>query len=183
VQQFSCFVAMNTKYIPAELRQTLLPIHNPGFCIFRKKIFMAELKTKPNDAPVEKFLNGIKEKDKRDDCFVLLELIKKTTKQEPKMWGNSIVGFGTFHYKGASGREGDWFVTGFSPRKQNMTVYFCMGFRHLAPLMQDLGKYKTGMGCLYFKKLADINMNVLKEMLKANQKELDVINKQKKQAV
>lgn len=144
---------------------------------------MAELKTKPNDAPVEKFLNSIKEKDKREDSFALLELIKKTTKQEPRMWGGSIVGFGSYHYKYASGREGDWFVTGFSPRKQNMTLYFCVGFQNLAPLMKDLGKFKTGVGCLYFNKLADINLNVLKEMLKANKKELDAIIKQKKQAV
>jgi hypothetical protein len=144
---------------------------------------MAVLKTKPNDTPVENFLNSIKEKDKRDDCFVLLELIKKTTKQEPKMWGKSLVGFGNYHYQYTSGRKGDWFVTGFSPRKQNMTVYFSAGFQNLVPLMKSLGNYKTGVGCLYFKKLADINMNVLKEMLKANLKELDVINKQKKLAV
>jgi len=82
------------------------------------------------------------------------------------MWGTSIVGFGTFHYKGASGREGDWFLTGFSPRKQNMTVYFCKGFTEVKPLLKKLGKHKTSVGCLYFKSLADIDIKVLKQMLK-----------------
>lgn len=138
---------------------------------------MAELKTKVNDASVEKFINSVKDEDDRKDCFTLLELMKKTMKEEPKMWGSSIVGFGTFHYKGKSGREGDWFVTGFSPRKQNMTVYFCLGFKHLEPVMKKLGKYKTSAGsCLYLKKLSDIDIRVLKEMLKetkANQKALE----------
>jgi hypothetical protein len=131
---------------------------------------MAELKTKVNDVPVEKFISSVKDEETRKDCLALLDLMKKETKQEPKMWGNSIVGFGTFHYKGKSGREGDWFITGFSPRKQNMTVYFCLGFQHLAPLMKGLGKFKTSAGsCLYFKKLSDIDIKVLKLMLKENQ--------------
>ena len=137
---------------------------------------MAELKTKVNDAPVEKFISSVKEEETRKDCLTLLELMKKTTKEEPKMWGNSIVGFGTFHYKGKSGREGDWFVTGFSPRKQNMTVYFCSRIsKQLAPQLKSLGKFKTSVGCLYFKKLSDIDIKVLTEMLKetkANQKTL-----------
>ena len=137
---------------------------------------MAELKTKLNDASVEKFISSVKDEETRKDCLTLLDLMKKETKEEAKMWGTSIVGFGTFHYKGKSGREGDWFVTGFSPRKQNMTVYFSLGFKHLAPLMKDLGKFKISAGsCLYFKKLSDIDMKVLKQMLKenkANQKTL-----------
>lgn len=137
---------------------------------------MAELKTKVNDASVEKFINAVKDEETRKDCFALLDLMKKTFKEEPKMWGNSIVGFGTFHYKGKSGREGDWFVTGFSPRKQNMTVYFCLGFKPLEPVMKKLGKFKASAGsCLYLKKLSDIDIKVLKEMLKetkANQKTL-----------
>ena len=134
---------------------------------------MAELKTKVNDASVEKFISSVKDEETRKDCLTLLELMKKETKEEPKMWGGSIVGFGTFHYKGKSGREGDWFVTGFSPRKPNMTVYFCLGFKHLAPQLKRLGKFKTSVGCLYFKRLSDIDIKVLKEMLKetrANQK-------------
>lgn len=134
---------------------------------------MAELKTQVNNASVEKFISAVKDEATRKDCLMLLDLMKKTTKEEPKMWGSSIVGFGSFHYKGKSGREGDWFVTGFSPRKQNMTVYFCLGFKHLAPQLKRLGKFKTSMGCLYFKKLSDIDIKVLTEMLKetkANQK-------------
>ena len=127
---------------------------------------MAELKTQVNNASVEKFISAVKDEETRKDCLALLDLMKKTTKEEPKMWGNSIVGFGTFHYKGKSGREGDWFVTGFSPRKQNMTVYFCLGFKHLAPQLKRLGKFKTSVGCLYFNKLSDIDIKVLKEMLK-----------------
>ena len=137
---------------------------------------MAELKTRVNDASVEKFIKSVKDEETRKDCFTLLELMKKTMKAEPKMWGNSIVGFGTFHYKGKSGREGDWFVTGFSPRKQNMTVYFSLGFKLLEPIMKKLGKFKISAGsCLYLKKLSDIDIKVLKEMLqetKANQKAL-----------
>lgn len=140
-----------------------------------KKLFMAELKTQVNNASVEKFVSAVKDEETRNGCLTLLDLMKKTTKEEPKMWGSSIVGFGTFHYKGKSGREGDWFVTGFSPRKQNMTVYFCLGFKHLTPQLKKLGKFKTSMGCLYFRKLSDIDIQVLKEMLKetkANQKKL-----------
>jgi len=133
---------------------------------------MAELKTKINDASVEKFISTVKDEEKRKDSLTLFDLMKKIMKEEPKMWGNSIVGFGTFHYKGKSGREGDWFVTGFSPRKQNMTVYFCLGFKHLEPMLKKLGKFKTSMGCLYFKKLKDIDTKVLKEMLAATKKEL-----------
>jgi nucleoid DNA-binding protein len=134
---------------------------------------MVELKTKVNDASVEKFINSVKDEEVRKDCFTLLELMKKTMKEEPKMWGSSIVGFGTFHYKGKSGREGDWYVTGFSPRKQNMTVYFCLGFKHLEPVMKKLGKFKISAGsCLYFNKLSDIDTKVLKEMLAATKKEL-----------
>lgn len=140
-----------------------------------KKLFMSELKTQVNNASVEEFIGAVKDEEIRSDCLTLLDLMKKTTKEEPKMWGRSIVGFGTFHYKGKSGREGDWFVTGFSPRKQNMTVYFCLGFKHLAPQLKRLGKFKTSMGCLYFKKISDIDIKVLTEMFKvtkANQKTL-----------
>ena len=135
---------------------------------------MAELKTKVNDASVEKFIKSVKDEGKRKDSLALLELLKKTTKEQPKMWGSTIIGFGTYHYKSPStSREGDWFVTGFSPRKQNMTVYFTLGFQHLASLMKGLGKYKTSAGgCLYFNKLGDIDIKVLKEMLTANKKEL-----------
>ncbi|HEX7902961.1 MAG TPA: DUF1801 domain-containing protein [Chitinophagaceae bacterium] len=131
---------------------------------------MVELKTKQNDASVEKFLKAVKEEQQRKDALVILELFKKATGEEPKMWGSSIVGFGTYHYKYASGREGDWFVTGFSPRKQNMTLYLCCGFEPYGDLLKKLGKFKTGKGCLYFKKLEDIDLSILKEMIKGHKK-------------
>lgn len=126
---------------------------------------MAELKTKLNDASVNKFLNSVVDKEKREDCFSVLELMKKITRSEPKMWGSSIVGFGIYHYKYASGREGDWFLCGFSPRKQNLTLYIMSGFSKYDGLMKKLGKYKTGKSCLYINNLEDIDMKVLKELI------------------
>ena len=126
---------------------------------------MAELKTKPNKVSVEKFLKSIKDEKKREDSFKVLELMKKIIKEEPVMWGPSIVGFGKYHYKYASGREGDWLLTGFSPRKQNLTIYIMSGFKHYNELMKKLGKHKTGSSCLYINKLEDIDMKVLKELI------------------
>ena len=126
---------------------------------------MAELKTKPNKVSVEKFLKSIKDEKKREDSFKVLELMKKITKEEPVMWGPSIVGFGKYHYKYASGREGDWFLTGFSPRKQNLTIYIMSGFKHYNELMKKLGKHKTGSSCLYINTLENIDMKVLKELI------------------
>ena len=142
---------------------------------------MAELKTKVNDASVEKFINAVKDEEKRKDAIALLELMRNTTKEEPKMWGNSIVGFGSYHYKYASGREGDWPVTGFSPRKENLTIYFCGCLPDMKDQLKQLGKYKTGVGCLYFKKLSDIDQKILKQMLVINKKMLANIIKQRKQ--
>jgi Domain of unknown function (DU1801) len=126
---------------------------------------MAELKTKINDASVEKFLNYIEDVKKREFAFTILELMKKITKAEPKMWGTSIIGFGTYHYKYASGREGDWMQVGFSPRKQSITLYIMSGFSRYEELLGRLGKHKTGKSCLYIKKEEDIDMKVLKELL------------------
>ena len=131
---------------------------------------MAELKTKQTKASVEKFLNSVKDEKKREDSFKILELMKKITKEEPKMWGPSIIGFGTYHYKYASGREGDWFLTGFSPRKQNLTLYIMSYLEKHKDLLKKLGKHKTGKGCLYINKLDDVNMNVLKELITASVK-------------
>jgi len=131
---------------------------------------MAELKTKPNKVSVEKFLKSIKDEKKREDSFKVLELMKKITKEDPIMWGPSIVGFGKYHYKYASGREGDWFLTGFSPRKQNLTLYIMSGFKRYNELMKKLGKHKTGSSCLYINKLEDIDMKVLKELIKESVK-------------
>jgi len=124
-----------------------------------------ELKTKVNDVSVEGFLNSVADEQKREDCFEVLKLMKQVTKETPKMWGSSIVGFGSFHYKGASGREGDWLLTGFSPRKQNLTLYIMGGFDSHTDLLKKLGKYKTSVGCLYIKKLEDVDKKVLKELV------------------
>ena len=125
----------------------------------------AEVKTKVNEASVEGFLNSVADEQARKDCFEILKMMKQVTKEEPKMWGASIVGFGSYHYKGASGREGDWFLTGFSPRKQNLTLYLNHGFDVHKDLLKKLGKYKTSMGCLYVKKLDDVDKKVLKELV------------------
>ncbi|HEU0291830.1 MAG TPA: DUF1801 domain-containing protein [Anaerolineales bacterium] len=124
-----------------------------------------ELKTKVNAASVEGFLNTVTDEQKREDCFELLRLMQQVTKEAPKMWGSSIVGFGSYHYKGASGREGDWLLTGFSPRKQNLTLYIMGGFDLHKDLLKKLGKYKTSVGCLYIKKLDDVDKKVLKELV------------------
>jgi hypothetical protein len=126
---------------------------------------MAELKTKLNDASVEKFLKTVKDESRRKDCFTILEMMQKITKSEPKMWGSSIVGFGNYHYKYASGREGDWFITGFSPRKQNLTLYIMCGFEKNNELLIKLGKYKNAKSCLYINKLEDVSRKALKDLI------------------
>ena len=124
---------------------------------------MAELKTQVTRASVEKFLEGIKDERKRQDCYELLKIMKKATKAEPKMWGTSIIGFGDHHFIYESGREGDWFLTGFSPRAQNLTLYMMGGFDREA--LKKLGRYKTGKGCLYINKLADVDIKALNELI------------------
>jgi len=130
---------------------------------------MAELKTKVTKASVDQFLQGIKDEKKREDCYQVLKIMKKVTKSEPKMWGLSIIGFGDHHYVYESGREGDWFVTGFSPRVQNLTLYMMGGFDR--ELLKKLGKYKTGKGCLYINKLADVDLKVLNELIATSVKQ------------
>ncbi|MCG8608155.1 DUF1801 domain-containing protein [bacterium] len=127
---------------------------------------MAELKTKPTEQSVEAFLNGVSDEQKRADSFAVLKLMQELTGAEPKMWGPSIVGFGSYHYKYASGREGDFFLTGFSPRKRNLSLYIIAGFSRYDALMRKLGKFKTGKSCLYIKKLEDVDRDVLKELIK-----------------
>ena len=126
---------------------------------------MAELKTQATKASVEKFIKGITDEQVRGDCLQIMDIMKKATKTEPKMWGTSIVGFGNYHYKYASGREGDWFLTGFSPRKQNLTLYIMSGFDEYDSLMKKLGKHTTGKSCLYIKRLEDVDMKVLRELV------------------
>lgn len=133
---------------------------------------MAELKTKPNNASIDKFLKGVKDEQTRADCYQIAEIMKKATKAEPKMWGTSIIGFGDYHYKSASGREGDWFVTGFSPRKQNLTLYIMGGFDEAGELLAKLGKHSLGKGCLYIKKLADVDIKVLNKLVTTNAKKM-----------
>ena len=133
---------------------------------------MAELKTKQTGASVKEFLNQISDKERREDCFAIAKMMEEATGAKPKMWGPSIVGFGTFHYKYDSGREGDWVLTGFSPRKNNLTLYLMMGFEKHRELMEQLGKYKTAKSCLYIKRLDDIHVPTLKKLVKASLKQL-----------
>lgn len=126
---------------------------------------MATLKTTPNQRNVEEFLNSIEDEQRRKDSFMVMELMREVTGVEPVMWGDSIVGFGSYHYKYASGREGDWFLTGFSPRKQNLTLYIMSGFQQYDSLMSQLGKYTIGKSCLYLKTLANVSLDVLRELV------------------
>ena len=126
---------------------------------------MSDLKTKKNDASVLEFINKVEDEQKRKDCHEIMEMMKEITCEEPKMWGDSIVGFGSYHYKYATGREGDWFLTGFSPRKQNLSLYIMSGFEHYTSLLSNLGKHKTGKSCLYVKRLEDVDRDILKEMI------------------
>lgn len=126
---------------------------------------MAELKTTPNEQSVEAFLQSVDNDQKRRDCYAILDLMKKAVGAEPQMWGPSIVGFGSYHYKYESGREGDWFLTGFSPRKQNLTLYIMPGFGRYEDLMNKLGKHKTGKSCLYINKLEDVDQETLKQLV------------------
>lgn len=132
---------------------------------------MAELKTKLTNASVDKFLKGVKDEQTRADCYQIIEMMHKATKAEPKMWGTSIIGFGNIHLKYESGRELDWFPIGFSPRKQNITLYI-MGGLEQEELLGKLGKYSTGKGCLYIKKLADVDIKVLNKLVTVSAKKM-----------
>ncbi|MCZ7601923.1 MAG: DUF1801 domain-containing protein [Melioribacteraceae bacterium] len=130
------------------------------------------IKTRKNNHSVEAFINTIENPKRREDSFVVLDLMKKITKEEPKIWGTSIVGFGNYHYKYSSGREGDWFVTGFSPRKASLSLYIMSGFKEYEELLSKLGKFKTGVSCLYINKLEDVDMTVLKKLIKLSVKKM-----------
>ena len=139
---------------------------------------MAEPKTKPTKASVKEFLNQITDKERRDDCFAVAKIMEEITGDKPKMWGPSIVGFGTYHYKYASGREGDWPVAAFSPRKGDLTLYLTPGFDKQTEMMQKLGTHSCGKSCLYIKRLSDIHMPTLKKLIKKSIKDLpDYINR------
>lgn len=136
---------------------------------------MADLKTQQNERDIVEFLNGVENEQRKADSFELLELFSRLTGEKPKMWGDSIVGFGTYHYKYSSGREGDWFLTGFSPRKQNLTIYIMPGFERYDGIMERLGKYKTGSSCLYVNKLTDVDRALLEELVVTSVKDMKKI--------
>ena len=130
----------------------------------------AELKTKKNEASVEDFIGAIKEEALREDCLEIAKIMKQVTKSDGKMWGSSIIGFGERHLIYASGRELDWMLMGFSPRKQNITLYLPGALESYQDLLDNLGKHTTGKGCLYIKKLADVDKKVLKELVNTSAK-------------
>jgi Domain of unknown function (DU1801) len=132
---------------------------------------MAEPKTKPTKASVKEFLNQLPDKERRDDCFAVAKMMEEITGDKPKMWGPSIVGFGSYHYKYASGREGDWPIAAFSPRKKDLTLYLTPGFQKDHELMENLGKHGTGKSCLYIKRLSDIHVPTLKKLIKKSVKD------------
>ena len=126
---------------------------------------MAELKTQATTHPAEEFLNTIELEQKRKDSFELLRIFEEITGEKAVMWGTSIVGFGKYHYKSErSTQEGDWPLTGFSPRKQNLTLYIAMG-DHLNGLLEKIGKHKTSVGCLYVNKLSDVDISALRKVI------------------
>lgn len=125
----------------------------------------AALKTKRNENSVKAFLQSVKDVQMREDCNTVSELMASITKAEPKMWGTSMVGFGAYHYKYESGREGDWFLCGFSPRKQALTLYITGGLEQHPELLAKLGKHKIGKSCLYIKRLEDIDLKILKTLI------------------
>jgi hypothetical protein len=137
---------------------------------------MAELKTKVTQASVNKFLDSLEDEAKRKDSHLLFNMMQKATKDEARMWGDSIVGFGEYHYVGKSGREGDWFLAGLSPRKQNLTLYMLGGWEPHAELLAKLGKHSLGKGCLYIKRLEDVDISVLDKLIAA------AVKRAKKQA-
>lgn len=128
---------------------------------------MTKLKTTVNKASVTAFINTVEDPVQRADAKTLLALFKKITNEKPKMWGTAIIGFGMYHYKSErSSQEGDWPLIGFSPRKQNLTLYIMPGFGNYSALLKKLGKHKTSVGCLYIKRLTDVDMVVLEKLLK-----------------
>mgnify|MGYP001378373726 CR=1 FL=1 len=129
---------------------------------------MSGLRTRPTDQSVTGFLNEIGDEQRKRDCFRLVDLMQKITGAPPVMWGSSIIGFGSYHYTYASGREGDWMLTGFSPRKQNLTIYIMSGFDPFETDLKKLGRYKTGASCLYIKSLEEVDEGVLERLIRAS---------------
>ena|SRR5215831_18891299 len=136
---------------------------------------MTANKTTPNDQNVEQFINAISDERKRKDSFTLLELMKQVTEMEPRMWGSSIIGFGSYHYKYESGREGDTILAGFSPRKQYLTLYNMGDFERRDDLLKKLGKYTTSGSCLYIKRLDDVDLPILKNLIDESYKHMKTL--------
>lgn len=135
---------------------------------------MAEAKTKPTKASVTQFINKIPDAARREDCFAIAKMMEDITGSKPVMWGPSIVGFGTFSYKYASGHKGDWPVAAFSPRKQDLTLYLTIGFEKYEELLGQLGKHRKSKACLYIKRLSDVHVPTLKKLIKLSVKDLKV---------
>lgn len=127
---------------------------------------MADLKTQPTSSSPAAYIKTIEDYKQRSDCVALMGIMKEITGKQPKMWGTSIVGFGKYHYKYKSGRKGDWFITGFAPRRRNLTIYIMPGFSKYSGIMNKLGKYKLGVSCLYIKSLGDVDQDLLRELIK-----------------
>jgi hypothetical protein len=129
---------------------------------------LVEIKTKPTAFSAVDFIDGVDDEQKRKDSHVILKMMEKATKEKAKMWGASMVGFGDVRYKSPkTGREVDWFKIGFSPRKANLSLHLLLDLKLHADTLEKLGKYKTGSGCLYINKLADIDINILKKLINA----------------
>jgi hypothetical protein len=128
---------------------------------------MSTPKTTVNDDSVTQFIGAVDDEIKRNDSFALLEMFSRITGEQSKMWGSSIIGFGQYHYKSErSSQEGDWMLTGFSPRRQNLTLYILPGFDEYTGMLKELGKHKTSKGCLYINKLSDVDQTVLEKLIK-----------------
>ena len=137
---------------------------------------MAELKTQRNQDDVDAFLDAIDDERKREDSKALREMMAEVTGDDGAMWGTSIVGFGSYHYTYATGREGDWFKVGFSPRKQNLTLYIMSGFDEYEPMLERLGKHSTGKSCLYVKRLSDVDTDVLRDLVETSVRHIEATN-------
>lgn len=134
-----------------------------------KKSKLVEIKTKPTNDNVVAFINKISDEQKRKDCFVLIDMMKAASGEEPVLWSNSIVGFGNKRYKSPNtGREVDWLLIGFAPRKANLSLYVSVGIQEHSAALKKLGKHKTGVGCLYINKLEDVDLNVLQGIIKTS---------------
>ncbi len=133
---------------------------------------MAEPKTRRTQASVAAFLERVADDARRQDCLTLVRIMKQAARAEPAMWGSSIVGFGSYRYTYASGRAGDWPLIGFAPRKQDLTLYIMPGFDRYGALLGKLGRFKTGKSCLYIKRLADVNLTILEQLISASVKDM-----------